>query len=189
MVKAEKADKAADKEKDGKATVLKYLTNQNRPYSANDLVANLRNEIGKTAIQKILDTLTEEGKIKEKINGKQKAYCVIQDGFTVASDEDMAKLEAETLARQNELEGVNAQIKIKEEKIKSFTSSLTTEEAKQRLIEVKSEVGSLEAKLEALSNQHNMVDQDAMNKARDLQTKAVQVKIVQKKSDVCGSFL
>ena len=66
---------------DGKAVVLKYLTNQNRPYSVNDLVANLRNEIPKSVMQKALDALVQEEKVKEKVNGKQKAYVVNQDNF------------------------------------------------------------------------------------------------------------
>ena len=45
MVKA-----GADKEKDFKEIIVKYLTDQNRPYSVNDLVANLHNQIPKTGI-------------------------------------------------------------------------------------------------------------------------------------------
>ena len=59
-------------ETEAKAIVVKYLTNQNRPYSVNDLVANLHNEVPKALMQKTLDSLVEEGKIKEKVNGKQK---------------------------------------------------------------------------------------------------------------------
>ena len=54
-------------ETEAKAIVVKYLTNQNRPYSVNDLVANLHNEVPKTVMQKTLDALVEEGKIKEKV--------------------------------------------------------------------------------------------------------------------------
>jgi 26S proteasome regulatory subunit (ATPase 3-interacting protein) len=38
-------------------TVLKYLKDQNRPYSANDIMQNLHKEFGKTAVQKALDYL------------------------------------------------------------------------------------------------------------------------------------
>lgn len=73
-------------DKEGKATIVKYLTNQNRPYSVNDLVANLHNEISKALMQKSLDTLVEESKVKEKVNGKQKAYFINQDDFPIASE-------------------------------------------------------------------------------------------------------
>ena len=50
--------------------VLSYLTAQNRPYSTNDIVLNLHNEHGKTAVQKVLDLLTADGKITEKVTKK-----------------------------------------------------------------------------------------------------------------------
>ena len=53
-------------ESEAKAIVVKYLTNQNRPYSVNDLVANLHNEVPKALMQKTLDGLVEESKIKER---------------------------------------------------------------------------------------------------------------------------
>ena len=40
----------ADKENDFKEIIVKYLTDQNRPYSVNDLVANLHNQIPKAGI-------------------------------------------------------------------------------------------------------------------------------------------
>lgn len=166
----------ADKEKDGKPTVLKYLTAQNRPYSVNDITANLRNEIPKAMVQKILDALTEEGKIKEKANGKQKAYVVNQDDFPAASEVELQKIEAEISSIQNELNEVLAQVRTKEEKIKAFNSQMTTEEARAKLDEVNSEVEKLEAKLESLSgNVVNMIDQDTMNKAKNEQANAVKV--------------
>lgn len=166
----------ADKEKDGKPTVLKYLTTQNRPYSVNDITANLRNEIPKTMVQKILDALTEEGKIKEKANGKQKAYVVNQDDFPAASEAELQKIEADINAIQNELNEVLAQVRAKEEKIKAFNSQMTTEEARAKLDEAKSEVEKLESKFESLSNNvANMIDQDTMNKAKDDQGRAVKV--------------
>lgn len=48
-------------------TVYKYMKVQNRPYSINDLVSNLHNEYGKTAVQKAIDKLVTEGKIFEKV--------------------------------------------------------------------------------------------------------------------------
>ena len=91
-------------ETEAKAIVLKYLTNQNRPYSVNDLVANLHNEVPKTLMQKTLDGLVEDGKIKEKVNGKQKAYFVNQDEFPVASEAELTQLDQETAIARQELQ-------------------------------------------------------------------------------------
>lgn len=58
--------------------VIKYLVDTNRPYSCADITVNLRGAFGKTAIQKALDTMSESGKIKCKLYGKQKVYAAIQ---------------------------------------------------------------------------------------------------------------
>ena len=47
--------------------VLSYLTSQNRPYSVNDIFLNLHREVGKTAVQKALDTLVADEKVREKV--------------------------------------------------------------------------------------------------------------------------
>ena len=49
--------------------VLEYLTRQNRPYSVNDVVLNLHKEHGKAAVQKALDVLVADAKVKEKVGG------------------------------------------------------------------------------------------------------------------------
>ncbi len=58
---------ASKSSSDTKSAVLSYLTAQNRPYSTNDVVSNLHNEHGKTAVQKALDILVAEGKVGEKV--------------------------------------------------------------------------------------------------------------------------
>lgn len=59
--------------------VLKYLVDTNRPYSANDITQNLHKKFGKTEILRALDALVSKEKIKEKVYGKQKVYCALQD--------------------------------------------------------------------------------------------------------------
>ena len=68
----------APKESDTSSAILSYLTQQNRPYSANDLHLNLHKEHGKAAIQKVVDAMVEGGKLKVKVNGKQTCYFVNQ---------------------------------------------------------------------------------------------------------------
>ena len=59
--------------------ILDFMIGQNRPYSVTDILNNLHNHgFGKTAVQKSIDELVSSDKLKEKINGKQKAYFVNQ---------------------------------------------------------------------------------------------------------------
>ena len=52
---------------DPKSAVYKYLRDQNRPYSINDILLNLHKEHGKAALQKSIDVLVVEGKVIEKV--------------------------------------------------------------------------------------------------------------------------
>lgn len=58
--------------------VFKYLTDTNRPYSCSDVTVNLRGTYTKNAVQKALDALSETGKIRCKLYGKQKVYAALQ---------------------------------------------------------------------------------------------------------------
>lgn len=60
--------------------LLRYLQEQNRPYSAQDVFGNLQREhgLGKAAVVKALEQLAQQGKIKEKTYGKQKIYFADQ---------------------------------------------------------------------------------------------------------------
>ena len=52
---------------------------------------------------------------------------------------------------------------------------MTTMEAKEKLDVIKKEVAGLETKLDSLTNQSNMVDQDTMNKARKIRNENIKV--------------
>lgn len=47
--------------------VFDYMKLQNRPYSVTDVVTNLHNEHNKTAVQKAMDQLVNDGKLFEKV--------------------------------------------------------------------------------------------------------------------------
>ena len=94
---------ASKTSKDPQQIVLKYMSDQNRPYSTNDVLMNLHKEFGKTAIQKALDNLVQEGKLVEKVNGKQKAYVINQENLPTANEEELAALDAQIKEAEAEL--------------------------------------------------------------------------------------
>jgi 26S proteasome regulatory subunit (ATPase 3-interacting protein) len=63
---------------DQQKTVLTFLVQQNRPMSANDILAGFTGQLTKTSITNALDTLVSDQKISEKTYGKQKVYMALQ---------------------------------------------------------------------------------------------------------------
>lgn len=133
-------------------TVYKYMKTQNRPYSINDLVSNLHNEYGKTAVQKAIDKLVAEGKIFEKVYGKQKIYCAVQE--TSHNMEELMRINRELQSHANEVEGkyreLQEEIKVQEALLLSIKSSITIEEAKKQKVKLKERIQVLTDKLDSL---------------------------------------
>ena len=65
---------------DNKATemILKYLVDQNRPYSATEISANLHNAVTKTRTDKLLKEMFERGEIGGRASGKQWVFWGLQ---------------------------------------------------------------------------------------------------------------
>lgn len=58
--------------------LLAYLRKQNRPYSATDISANLKNRVTKAAAAKLLKDLHERGELEGRASGKQIVYHAVQ---------------------------------------------------------------------------------------------------------------
>lgn len=147
------------------AAVLNYLWEQNRPYSANDIVMNLHKEHGKAAVQKALDQLVIESKIAEKVNGKQKAYVVKQDDMPSATDAQLAALDGEVASAQTALKSRTEELRAKEARLKQLTATPTTAEAKVQLEAIEADARDLKERLDKLAaGQSNVVTKE--DKAR-----------------------
>ncbi|XP_049637354.1 homologous-pairing protein 2 homolog isoform X2 [Suncus etruscus] len=75
--------------------LLRYLQEQNRPYSAQDVFGNLQRDhgLGKAAVTKALEQLARQGRLREKAFGKQKIYFADQEQFDTVSDADLQGLD------------------------------------------------------------------------------------------------
>ncbi|XP_050012418.1 homologous-pairing protein 2 homolog isoform X2 [Alexandromys fortis] len=121
--------------------ILRYLQEQNRPYSAQDVFGNLQKEhgLGKAAVVKALDQLAQEGKIKEKTYGKQKIYFADQDQFDAVSDADLHSLDAKIAALTAKVQSLQQSCRHMEAELKELTNALTTPEMQKEIQELKNE--------------------------------------------------
>lgn len=76
---AEKPEKEAKLSPEAAADLmLNYLRKQNRPYSATDISANLKNRVTKATAAKILKDMHERKDIEGRAAGKQIVYHAVQ---------------------------------------------------------------------------------------------------------------
>lgn len=135
-----------------KDIVFKFMKTQNRPFSTNDVVLNLRNELGKSVVQKAFDQLVNEGKLVEKVYGKQKVYCIAQE-LSQNADE-LLRIDKELRSHVNEVEckqqSLEKDVRLLEASLTGLKSSITLGEARLQKVERKKRVDLLSQKLSDL---------------------------------------
>ncbi|XP_043856623.1 homologous-pairing protein 2 homolog isoform X2 [Dromiciops gliroides] len=146
--------------------VLSYLREQNRPYSAQDVFGNLQRDhgLGKAAVVKALEQLAQQGKIKEKVYGKQKIYFADQDEFDTVSDTDLKGLDDEILSLTSKVQSVQQSCRHMEAELKELTSSLTTPEMCKEIEELKKECANYTERLNKIKAATNHVTPEEKEK-------------------------
>lgn len=172
------------------SAVYKYLQNQNRPYSTNDIVTNLHKEYGKTAVQKALDELVSQNKIIEKIYGKQKVYCILQQDENTdpeAMNTEIAKMDKDIMILTDMLQTNEQKIKNGEHELKNLLNSLTNEEARIEIGKLEKESTKLKEKLRVLSENASPISPEDKEKVEKVHTK--NMKEYRKRKRICSDIV
>ncbi|KAJ6086952.1 hypothetical protein N7467_005866 [Penicillium canescens] len=128
---------------DDVSIVHEYLRQQNRPYSAIDISANLHNKVTKTHATKILRDLHEKKQIEGRTSGKQTVYHALQDPSDTATPEAAAALSRDIANLQSQLEAFKANEK-------KARAALTALGAKPRVSDLRQDITRLESEQEAI---------------------------------------
>ncbi|XP_008570103.1 PREDICTED: homologous-pairing protein 2 homolog isoform X4 [Galeopterus variegatus] len=150
--------------------LLRYLQEQNRPYSAQDVFGNLQreHELGKAAVVKALEQLAQQGKIKEKTYGKQKIYFADQGQFDMVSDADLQCLDAKIVALTAKVQSLQQNCRQMEAELKELTSALTTPDMQKEIQELKKECAGYTERLRNIKAATNHVTPGEREQATEL---------------------
>ncbi|XP_072224726.1 homologous-pairing protein 2 homolog [Leuresthes tenuis] len=164
------------KKDNGASVILAYLNEKNRPYSAQDVFCNLQKQhgLGKTAVVKAMELLALEGKIKEKIYGKQKIYFADQAQFKDVNDADLKTMDRQISELSAEVQSLTQSCRQLDAELKELNSSLTTEEIVAEIQELKAECSGCKARLEKIKSSANHVtpeEKEKVYKERDVYVK------------------
>jgi len=130
--------------------ILQYMRDQNRPYSATDVLLNLHKEIGKTQVVKSLETLAKAGHLAEKVYGKQKIYFVNQNTLPSLGETEMKDLETDIKAKTKDVTSLREETRSIDNQLGSLTNSLTTEQGREKLAELNKQLERGKEKLASL---------------------------------------
>ncbi|KAM4884624.1 homologous-pairing protein 2 homolog isoform 1-T1 [Sylvia borin] len=148
------------------AVLLRYLQEQNRPYSAQDAFGNLQREhgLGKAAVVKALEQLAQQGRVREKVYGKQKIYFADQEQLPAASDAELRGLDGEIATRSGQLQALQQSCRHMEAELKDLNSSLTTPEIAREIEALRKDCASYTEKLERIKSATNHVTPEEKEK-------------------------
>ena len=123
-----------------------------------DIFNNLHGAVGKTAVVKVLTSLSEKGEITAKAYGKQWVYVARQDLLPVPSSEELNAIDDEINELKETLQREKEQFKSVQLKLNQMNSSLTTIELHKRISTLEVEVAEMHERLEPLERGTVKVD-------------------------------
>lgn len=121
-----------------------------------------------------MELLALEGKIKEKIYGKQKIYFADQAQFKDVNDADLKSMDHQISELSGEVQSLTQSCRQLDAELKELNSSLTTEEMVSEIQELKAECSGYRARLEKIKSASNHItpeEKDKVYKERDLYVK------------------
>ncbi|KAI4302224.1 hypothetical protein MLD38_038002 [Melastoma candidum] len=164
----------APKSESTEEIVLNFVNEQNKPLNTQNVADFLQKfDLKKTAIQKALDTLADNGRISFKEYGKQKIYLARQDQFAIPNGEELSQMKEDNANLQQRLEEYKKSINEAEGETKSLQSNLTLEQIHDRTTKLTSEVRMMEEKLEKLRGGVTLVSPEERKAVEELYAETV----------------
>ncbi|XP_019731328.1 homologous-pairing protein 2 homolog [Hippocampus comes] len=148
------------------AVILAYLNEKNRPYTSQDVFCNLQKQhgLGKTAVVKSMELLALEGKIKEKIYGKQKIYFADQSQFKDVNDADLKVMDSHIAKLNEEMQVLNQSCRHLEAELKELNNSLTSQEMTSEITRLRDECSGCRERLDKIKSATNHVTPEEKDK-------------------------
>ena len=87
------------------------MIRQNRPYSIQNIMDNLRGAIPKKICETVLDTLCEEKVLQLKEYGKAKIYLANQENFPTSNPEQLATIDNQIKLNKEKIETLQTKLK------------------------------------------------------------------------------
>ncbi|KAI6245801.1 Homologous-pairing protein 2 [Erysiphe necator] len=150
--------------------ILKYLRDQNRPYSATEISANLHGKVGKAVADKLLKEMSEMGKIKSKSTrgnekGSQWIFWALQDSTDNIGPEDLNQMDDEIKELKENIKELKVKLKANTKSLETLKSTPTTKELISNIEKLRIENNAKKERLHEYKNGENkIVTREEMSK-------------------------
>lgn len=173
---------------DPKQYVYDYMKSQNRPYSLINIFDNLHGAVKKAQLGKILDALVDEGSLIMK-EYNSKIYLFNQDKLDVkVTDADIEQIQKEIDKKREENKKLREEIASNNNDLKILTLTLTDDELKAKIKEMKKELAKMKIKVDDIKdNKIDPIPPEKMNEAKENFEK--ELKIFKKTKKICTEII
>ena len=173
---------------DPKQYVYDYMKAQNRPYSLVNIFENLHGAVKKSQLAKILDALVDEGSLIMK-EYNSKIYLFNQDKLEIkVSDADIEEIQKEIDIKREENKQLKEEIASKNNELKILTLTLTDDELKAKIKEMKKELAKMKIKVDDIKdNKIDPIPPEKMNEAKENFEK--ELKVFKKTKKICTEII
>ena len=175
----------------GTASILAYMMKQNRPYSVQDVFQNMGKDLGKTAVMKSMESLTADGKLIEKIYGKQKVYAANQSHFPIIDEAEIKAMDAKITQLNGTIQIEGEGMRKLESELQHYSGLISTNEARTQLSQTYPQIDKLQQKLSKLKEGRVLIskeEKDFVYKGRERCVKEWRRR-KRMASDILGSIL
>lgn len=146
-------------------TVVRFLEQQNRPFSVQNIVDALSKEgIKKASCEKILASLVEKEVVSVKEYGKAKIYLFRQDTIEIPDKKEVEEMDEQLKSKEEEYASITTEVSELEKEVNYLSSQMTVEEARNKKDELESTLQQLNEKLQVLSAGIQQVDPEERKK-------------------------
>jgi hypothetical protein len=154
--KTAKPSPATLTEKEGKALILKYLQDSNRPYAHNNIFDNLHGQVKKSAVPRLLEELANEGKIQAKTYNKTVVYLTKQSDAQV-NQEELDRLDQEINNKAEELKAQKLAVQLLAAQVNQLNSEPDDALLDKALKEINDNNSQLSNKLKKLQTDKSVL--------------------------------
>lgn len=113
---------------------------------------------------KALEQLAQQGRIREKVYGKQKVYFADQEQLPAASDAELRGLDGEITALSAQLQALQQGCRQMEAELRELSGSMTTPEMAREVEELRKDCAGYVDKLERIKSATNHVTPEEKEK-------------------------
>ncbi|KAL0218156.1 hypothetical protein RCL1_009004 [Eukaryota sp. TZLM3-RCL] len=159
---APKAKKVSNDE--GAEKVIQYISSNNRPFGAQNIVDGLAGTISITQMKKILSELADTGRITTQPYGKTNIYIPLQNADEAPSEAELAELDVQIKSLRQQISELQEEISTIQAECKTLEAEPNDQQLVPKIEELRNKTKKMSENLSELTEGGKLVDPETRSR-------------------------